>query len=74
MRIEILENCFPPVRPAVKSHAPSILERGTFVDLPDDQAKTLIDKGVAAKAPEASEDSDSGKKKSKKASSDDSDK
>lgn len=43
MQIKIIENCYPPVR----SETPSILMKGSLVELDADDAQQLIDKGYA---------------------------
>jgi len=51
MKVEILKKCFVPDG----SKAPSILDAGSFVELPDEQAQILIEDkyAAAAKAPKA---------------------
>ncbi|QDT46170.1 hypothetical protein Pan258_01870 [Symmachiella dynata] len=69
MKIDILKNCFR----RDGSKAPSILKRNTLHDLPDKEAKALIDLGYAAeykeekpKKAEAKEDRSEEKKDGKK--------
>ncbi len=63
MRVQILRNAFEPNG----SKAPTILKKGSAHELPDDQAKTLIDRGLAAEITAGSEEKESKKgKKGKK--------